>query len=440
MSRFSGQSEKEGYLKKLGGKIIKTWQQRYFYLKDGMLYWAKTKDTEVIKSLNLEHCTVANAEKSSGKKGAFSVSVPGVKPYFLCANTDVDMTEWMGALQMPTSDKVNLDDFDLLSVIGKGSFGKVMQVRKKDTAVIYAMKILRKDAIIARNQVRNAKAERAILQKMNHPFLVGLKFAFQTEDKLYLVLDYVNGGELFFHLQKERRFAEDRVRLYAAEIVCGLGFLHSKDIIYRDLKPENILLDQDGHVMLTDFGLCKEDVSETGTTHTFCGSPEYLAPEILRGEGYGKAVDWWSLGTLIYEMLVGLPPFYSQNVNLMYEKILKSELKFPPHLTPEARRLLTGLLERDPPKRLGSGGGDMDEIKREPFFAGLDFDKVMARGYKPQFRPSLKTGETDTSNFDEVFTTEKAVDSVVDSRLSETAKAKSNFDGFTYVAPTALKK
>jgi len=424
----------------LGGKIIKTWQQRYFYLKEGMLYWAKSKDTQVIKSLNMEHCTVANAEKALAKKFSFSVAVPGIKPYYLCASSEEEMNEWIQALSLPTSDKVTLDDFDLLSVIGKGSFGKVMQVRKKDTGQVYAMKILRKDAIIARNQVRNAKSERAILQKMQHPFLVGLKFAFQTEDKLYLVLDYVNGGELFFHLQKERRFSEERVRLYAAEIVLGLGFLHGTNIIYRDLKPENILLDQDGHVMITDFGLCKEDVSETGTTHTFCGSPEYLAPEILRGDGYGKAVDWWSLGTLIYEMLVGLPPFYSQNVNLMYEKILKSELKFPPHVSPDARKLLTGLLERDPVKRLGSGPVDMDEIKKEPFFSSLDWDKVMARGYKPAFRPTIKSGETDTSNFDEVFTTEKAIDSVVDSKLSETAKQKSNFDGFTYVAPTALKK
>lgn len=170
-----------------------------------------------------------------------------------------------------------------------------MQVRKKDSGIIYAMKILRKDAIIARNQVRNAKAERAILQKMDHPFLVGLKFAFQTDDKLYLVLDYVNGGELFFHLQKERRFAEDRVRLYAAEIVLGLGFLHSKDIVYRDLKPENILLDSEGHVMLTDFGLCKEDMTATSETHTFCGSPEYLGMSVHlgrwgRGRGNGAGV------------------------------------------------------------------------------------------------------------------------------------------------------
>jgi serine/threonine protein kinase len=428
-------------LKKLGGKLIKTWQQRYFFLKDGLLYWAKTKDTEVIKSITLDNAVVANAEKAVSKKYSFSISLPGLsKPYFLCCDSEADMLEWMEAIQSKPEDKVNLDDFDLLSVIGKGSFGKVMQVRKKDSGMIYAMKILRKDAIIARNQVRNAKAERAILQKMDHPFLVGLKFAFQTDDKLYLVLDYVNGGELFFHLQKERRFAEDRVRLYAAEIVLGLGFLHSKDIVYRDLKPENILLDSDGHVMLTDFGLCKEDMTATSETHTFCGSPEYLAPEILRGEGYGKAVDWWSLGTLVYEMLVGLPPFYSQNVNLMYEKILKGELKFPSHISAEAKRLLLGLLEREAPKRLGSSPADMDDNKQEPFFAGLDWDKIMKRGYKPAFKPAVKEGSADTSNFDEAFTSEKAIDSVVESRLSETAKKTSSFDGFTYVAPSAIQK
>eukprot|EP01102_Stenamoeba_stenopodia_P008101 TRINITY_DN2301_c0_g1_i3.p1 TRINITY_DN2301_c0_g1~~TRINITY_DN2301_c0_g1_i3.p1 ORF type:complete len:296 (-),score=67.21 TRINITY_DN2301_c0_g1_i3:548-1435(-) len=207
-------------------------------------------------------------------------------------------------LYSPTKEKITKDDFELLTVIGKGSFGKVLQVRKKDTGKIYAMKVLRKEAIVQRKQVAHTKAEKSILAKIQHPFIVGLHYAFQTEEKLYMVLDFVNGGELFFHLKREGKFSEQRVRIYAAEIACALSHLHSFGIVYRDLKPENILLDSEGHICITDFGLSKEIQSED--THTFCGTPEYLAPEILKGQGHGTPVDWWSLGTLIYEMLTGL--------------------------------------------------------------------------------------------------------------------------------------
>merc|ERR1712100_639114 len=234
------------------------------------------------------------------------------------------------------------DDFELLKVIGKGSFGKVMQVKKKDDGQIYAMKVLRKEAIIARKQVDHTRAEKAILQKIDHPFIVKLNYAFQTEEKLYMVLDFVNGGELFFHLKKEGKFSEERVRLYSAEIALALHHLHSRDIVYRDLKPENILIDADGHICITDFGLSKE-ISSDEVTHTFCGTPEYLAPEVLKGQGHGCPVDWWSLGTLIYEMLTGLPPFYSQNINIMYQKILNGELRFPETMSPDACSLLEGV-------------------------------------------------------------------------------------------------
>lgn len=263
---------------------------------------------------------------------------------------------------------VTKDDFELLTVIGKGSFGKVMQVRKKDDGKIYAMKVLRKDTIVARKQVAHTKAEKNILMKIQHPFIVNLNYAFQTKDKLYMILDYINGGELFFHLKKEGRFAEARVKLYAAEIVCALAHLHSLDIVYRDLKPENILLDSEGHICITDFGLSKK-LEQEGGTHTFCGTPEYLAPEVLKGHGHGIAVDWWSLGTLLYEMLTGLPPFYAQNVNVMYQKILSGELRFPNYISEEAKSLLEGLLTRDPALRLGTKGGD--EVKGHPWFADV---------------------------------------------------------------------
>jgi len=329
--------------------------------------------------------------------------------------------------------KVSQEDFELMTVVGKGSFGKVMQVRKKDDDKIYAMKVLRKEAIVARKQVAHTMAERNILKKIHHPFIVSLHYAFQTEEKLYMILDYVNGGELFFHLKKEGKFSENRVRFYVAEISAALQHLHSLDIVYRDLKPENILLDADGHIRITDFGLSKEINPDEGTV-TFCGTPEYLAPEVLKGQPHGTAVDWWSLGTLMYEMLTGLPPYYSQNVNIMYQKILTADLRFPNFMSPDSQDILDGFLRRDPEKRLGNSS-DPTILRSHPFFKGLDWDRLLKREVVPPFKPKVKS-TNDTTQIDPVFTQEAAVDSVVESKL---ANIPSNtFENFTYTNPTVM--
>lgn len=329
------------------------------------------------------------------------------------------------------SSEVTPEDFELLKVVGRGSFGKVMMVRhkaEKNKNKIYAMKILRKEAIIQRNQVEHTKAEREILEEIKHPFLMGLHFAFQTDTKLYLVMDYLTGGELFFHLKNERRFNESRSRFYSGEIALGLGHLHSKNIIYRDLKPENILLDNFGHIKLTDFGLSKRYV-DGQQAQTFCGTPEYLAPEVVTGIGHGKEVDWWSLGILLFEMIVGLPPFYSENVNLMYEFIQRAQLKIPSFVSPNARGLIAALLERDPEQRIGNGPEDVETIKMHPFFDGLKWDDLLAKKIKPEFVPQVKNA-SDTSNFDDEFTNEPVVDSVV---IPSILSAKeTDFNGFTY--------
>ena len=220
------------------------------------------------------------------------------------------------------------------------------------------------------------------------------------------------------------------MRFYASNILLGLECLHEKNIAYRDLKPENVLIDSDGYVRITDFGLSKEIESDT---HTFCGTPEYLAPEVLKGQGHGLAVDWWSLGTLIYEMLTGLPPFYSQNVNIMYQKILTGELRFPSYISLEAKSLLEGLLTRDPEKRLGSGSGGSESVKNHPFFKDINWDKLMKKEIDAPFKPKVK-GEMDTGEIDEAFTALTPKDSLVENSLTETMKRENNFDGFTYAA------
>jgi len=331
--------------------------------------------------------------------------------------------------------KYTVDDFTVLKVLGKGAFGKVMLAKANDSGVIYAMKALSKAQLIEKNEVVHTKTERRALSDTHHPFLVHLRFAFQTPTKLYLVMDYCNGGELFFHLKQAGRFAEPRAKLYAAEIASALQHLHSLKIIYRDLKPENVLLDAEGHVRITDFGLAKDAMELDDKTHTFCGTPDYLAPEVIKGEGHGRGVDWWSLGTMIYEMLGGLPPFYSENFNVMYERILRAPLEFRPAevFKADAKDLIAGMLQKEPELRTGSSEEDGNELRRHPWFASIDWVKLEKRELPTPFKPNV-TNELDVSNFDEEFTTQ-AVESVVpDMTFSDPRAAKSDaFDGFTYV-------
>merc|ERR1719230_1891886 len=245
-----------------------------------------------------------------------------------------------------------LDDFLPVKVIGKGSYGKVMLVKHKDSETLYAMKMLRKDHIVKRNQIEHTKAERNVLEKVQHPFIVKLEYAFQTPKKLHMVLTFAQGGELFFHLSRAGRFSEGRCKFYSAELLLAIGYLHSLNIIFRDLKPENVLLDGEGHAKLTDFGLSKEGIEDNFSAKSMCGTPEYLAPEILDKRGHGKAVDWYSLGALMYEMLTGLPPFYTHDREKLFERIRRGELSYPSYVAPVAKTVLQSLLQRNPTKRL----------------------------------------------------------------------------------------
>lgn len=300
--------------------------------------------------------------------------------------------------------KVGLNDFELLKVIGKGSFGKVLLVRKKDDRRMMAMKILSKPNIVKRKQVEHTKTERRVLGYTRHPFLVQLHYAFQSRDKLYFVLDYCGGGELFFHLGRLGRFREPMTAFYASQLVLALGHLHSAGVVYRDLKPENVLLDNDGYVKLADFGLSKEGVTDAVEgTKSFCGTPEYLAPEILDKRGHGTAVDWWSLGMLIYEMLTGLPPWYTRDRKKLYERLRYAPLEFPNYVGDEARDLLRGLLTRNPKRRLGASN-DASDIVIHPFFSGINWKKLKAKEVTPPFCPRLRGGSMDTKYFDQQFT------------------------------------
>ncbi|KAJ3607132.1 hypothetical protein NHX12_026646 [Muraenolepis orangiensis] len=309
-------------------------------------------------------------------------------------------------------------DFHFLKVIGKGSFGKVLLARHRADDQFYAVK--EKHIMSERN---------VLLKNIKHPFLVGLHYSFQTADKLYFILDYINGGE------RERCFLEPRARFYAAEIASALGYLHSLNIVYRDLKPENILLDSQGHIVLTDFGLCKENIELNGTTSTFCGTPEYLAPEVLHKQPYDRTVDWWCLGAVIYEMLYGLPPFYSRNTAEMYDNILNKPLQLKPNISNAARHLLEGLLQKDRTKRLGCTD-DFTEIKNHMFFSPINWEELNAKKLTPPFNPNV-SGPNDLQHFDPEFTDEPVPNSIgcspdsalVTASIKDAAEA---FLGFSY--------
>ncbi|KAK6821945.1 kinase-like domain-containing protein [Apiospora arundinis] len=362
--------------------------------------------------------------------------------------------DFQATKDIPQTDKKHYgpDDFQILRLIGKGTFGQVYQVRKKDSNRIYAMKVLSKKVIVQKKEVAHTVGERNILVRTamsESPFIVGLKFSFQTSGDLFLVTDYMSGGELFWHLQKEGRFDEKRAKFYIAELILAIQHLHHSDIVYRDLKPENILLDANGHIALCDFGLSKANLTKNDTTNTFCGTTEYLAPEVLLDEaGYTKMVDFWSLGVLVFEMCCGWSPFYAEDTQQMYKNIAFGKVRFPRDaLSQEGRNFVKGLLNRNPKHRLGAVD-DAEELKRHPFFADVDWDALSKKLITPPFKPKLKS-ETDVSYFDPEFTNALGQAGSLNERahalstgfanstpLSPTTQA--NFQGFTFVDENAL--
>lgn len=330
-------------------------------------------------------------------------------------------------------DKLTVADFDLLKIVGKGAFGKVMLVRKKsavDEGKVYAMKVLKKDVIAAKGQIEHTKSERDILFEVRHPYIVRLRYAFQSDDKLYLVTDYYNGGTLFYHLRKSRFFPEERAKFYAAELLSALDHLHQQNIIYRDLKLENVLMDHQGHLALTDFGLSKQNIDATGGATTFCGTAEYIAPELLKGQKYGPAVDWWSFGILLYEMMHGRTPFYDKNRKLMFYRIINTEPSFPQTFSPESCACIKALLRVNEQERLGSGEFGAKEIMNTEFFQTIDFDLLFKRELKPPFTPEV-VNEFDTKYVPKAYLQAEAKDSF-DEKPKKKGDKTPVFEDFTF--------
>lgn len=333
-----------------------------------------------------------------------------------------------------------LFDFHKVKLLGKGSFGKVFLVKNIRTNKIYAMKSLNKEAIRMKKQIVHTKTEREILEKMDHPFIVKLKFAFQDEHRLYMITKFLQGGELFFHLRKNGKFSEERTKFYACQIILALEYLHRNKVIYRDLKPENVLLDSKGNIKITDFGLSKifnhnrnSVLYNTTKAYTICGTPNYLAPEVLLKQGYDKSVDWWSLGALIYEMLVGVSPFKCEKVSEKLDlEIYLKPIDFPKVVSEQAKSLITGLLVKDPSRRLGSGNRDACSIKEHVFFENVNWDSVYHKKIAPPFFPDLK-GDLDLVYFDPSFTGQKLTEEPVYITTGSRLSINDPYEKFTYI-------
>ncbi|XP_007174841.2 protein kinase C delta type isoform X1 [Balaenoptera ricei] len=329
-----------------------------------------------------------------------------------------------------SSTKCSIENFTFLKVLGKGSFGKVLLAELKGKKEFFAIKALKKDVVLIDDDVECTMVEKRVLALSGeNPFLTHLFCTFQTKDHLFFVMEFLNGGDLMYHIQDKGRFELYRATFYAAEIVCGLQFLHQKGIIYRDLKLDNVMLDRDGHIKIADFGMCKENMFGDKQASTFCGTPDYIAPEILQGLKYSFSVDWWSFGVLLYEMLIGQSPFHGDDEDELFESIRVDSPYYPRWITRESKDILEKLLERDTTRRLGVTGN----IKIHPFFKTINWALLEKRAVEPPFKPRVRS-PGDYSNFDQEFLNEKPRLSYSDKDLIDSMD-QTAFAGFSFVNP-----
>uniref|UniRef100_A0A8K9UP15 Protein kinase C n=1 Tax=Oncorhynchus mykiss TaxID=8022 RepID=A0A8K9UP15_ONCMY len=345
---------------------------------------------------------------------------------------------WFKLLDQDEGEYYNMPvpDENVRSTLMQWIMGSVLLAEERGSERLFAVKVLKKDVLFQDEDTESAMVERRVLGLANRPhFLTALYSAFQTEDRLYYVMEYVNGGDLMFHIQIVGKFKEPHAAFYAAEIAIGLFFLHTKGIIYRDLKLDNVLLDSEGHIKIADFGMCREGMFEGDTTRTFCGTPDYIAPEIVAYQSYGKAVDWWSYGVLLYEMLAGQPPFDGVDEEELFQSIMEQSVSYPKSLSREAVAICKGLLTKHPAKRLGGGEEGEKEIREHPFFRWMDWDRLERMEIQPPFKP--RTGGKKGENFDKFFTAAPSVLTPSDPDVLA-AIDQEDFLGFSFINPDDL--
>ncbi|XP_061523967.1 protein kinase C theta type [Phycodurus eques] len=373
----------------------------------------------------------ASAPETSSPASATPAKVQGVPWEGPAVADKPPLEEEEHLYDFPAQDqpKFSIDDFVLHKLLGKGSFGKVFLAELKKSARFFAIKALKKDVVLMDDDLESTMVERRVLSlAWENPFLTHLHCTFQTKENLFFVMEYLNGGDLMFHIQNCHKFDLHRSTFYAAEIVCGLQFLHSRGIIYRDLKLDNVLLDSEGHIKIADFGMCKEKMSEARTS-TFCGTPDYIAPEILLGQKYNSSVDWWSFGVLLYEMLIGQSPFHGRDEEELFQSIRTDDPAYPRWLTRDTKDILIKLFVREPEERLGAKGN----IRLHGFFGATDWKALEQRKVVPPFKPT-STSPSDCGNFDKEFINEKPRLSCADRALMNSVD-QTAFRNFSLVNP-----
>ncbi|EAY07638.1 AGC family protein kinase [Trichomonas vaginalis G3] len=411
-----------GWLSKRG--LLGIWSQRYCKLIGTQLVISKSE-----KINNSEQTIEINPNAkiqivSDQKKPRFFLEDTNGETALLEAKSTQEMMQWVLLLRGATfwNPDLNMDYFEVISVIGQGYYGKVRLVKSKADGELFAIKSIRKSKLIEQKEIKTVLNERNIMIKADHPFIVQLKFAFQSSSKFYLGLEYVPGGELFAHIKRDGFLHEEEYKLVLAQVALVLNHLHSIGVIYRDMKPENIMIGQDGYIKLTDFGLAK-DITVEDTTSTFCGTPDYIAPEVVRGLNYDKSVDWWALGILAFELMYHRTPFHSQNRDKTYRKIVNDSPKFPEYASEVEKSFIMGLLNKEPKQRFG-----FKEVKEHQFFGNINFDDVLAKKIQPYYVPQIED-PTNVKYFDAEFTNETKADSFVAPIIGDEAVVP----GFSYV-------
>ena len=399
---------------------------------------SEEKDIKTIKNINEKSIPLLTLSENTDNS-----KIKNNDKYNLLSPRDKNEKEKDAYQAKDFKSKVTLNDFQIIKLLGKGAFGKVLLVYNEELKKYFAMKTLKKAYIKKYEQTKHTKEERKILEKIDYPFISKLYYAFQNEKKLFMITEYMPGGEMFYHLHNCEHFSERKAKFYIAEIILAIDHLHKNNILYRDLKPENILLDELGHIKLTDFGLSKiMNNIEKDKTYTVCGTPIYVAPEVLTGKGYNKLVDWWSLGVLLYEFLAGYSPYKEQRIKIDM-KVYKKELEQDPLISDIAFDLIKKLCTFDPLKRLGR---HVEDIKNHEFFKDIDWIKLEKKEITPPYKPKIKFAG-DVSNFDTMFT-EMSLNSTkrnaevlqYGASTIRNSNSKNTYVDFTYIGDNKMKK
>lgn len=415
--RFTGMVKKKGNTHGL-------WHKRFLSLEKDFLTISRDanfQDIEmVIKILN--SMTIEEVKNETHHRFKI-LETPDSVPILLTCDSSSDCQMWIEKLNKAKYSQyyLSMDKYNIVCVLGKGFYGKVQLCMNKEDGSYYAIKSIQKGRFNDDVKSDIVQIEKDVMVKVSHPFITKIFFSFQTEQKFYLGLEYVPGGDLCYLLQNKHAFTPNDIRIYAAEISLALMHIHSLNIIYRDLKPENIMFDERGHIKLTDFGLSKIINAESGYTTTFCGTSEYLAPEIVINKSYSYKIDEWALGIVIYEMVFGQLPFYSECIHHLYTQILRKVVEFPPDTDPDLADYLSKLLTKDPDQR-----PSFEELKSHPYFQSLDWDKVYNKEYELDYVPVIDD-ITKPNTFDPEFTTQLPIDSYAHNFVDN------NIDGFSYV-------